>query len=488
MKKIAIFLCCVLFFSFSLFSVGCFQTENSGEEGSSNQEESTDDEITGDEEGFFTVKLNMKNGAPVSSLGDLSQITAVWTDLRNATRYEASFNRRGVAVSREADGEYRVSLSGLPEQYTYDPNAYQPTNHKKTVTVDIYEWESMPWSESGVGQFDSPPTVPKMGAYRFVFERANQNFYFWWNPSFSNQTVLKSLVDVTVENQIQPVLKYYANWVAMPGFVNETITSGGSYSAYMKNFRYEMSLSESQSVGFGVSIEVKPNTQFPVTLDVLIEAEEMVYGGNYEVVPEHDPVLPDELRDGPADGDWRSILPTGTFTLLANLKLGSFNGKRHFDEEMVVYDPDKKIYYLNKNYGIDGADPEAWREYPVYARLARDVDGTQESWLPGIPPSRDPAAPGISKEDNYFCPEAGEKGLDYGKFIAKYFPRCNADGSMPIDEYLQKFLHDYSIATTRFKDGMGYAEVSRLLPDDTWTTTYSSSPDGRWMWICGVYV
>ncbi len=480
MKKIAIFLCCIFLFSFSLFFVGCFETENVGEEGSFSQGDSSKGGEEGEEEeGFFTVKLNMTNGAPVSSMGDVTQITAVWTDLRNTTRYEASFNRKGVATSREADGEYRVSLSGLPEEYTYDPNAYQSTNHKKTVTVDIYEWESMPWSESGAGEQDSPPTVLQMGVYRFVFERANQSFYFWWNTSFSNKTIVKSLVDVTVENQIQPVLTYYSNINYLDA--NKPITSGGSYSAYTKNFRYEMELSGSQSVGFGVSIEAKPNTQFPVTLDVLIETEETVYGGVYDVVPEREPVLPDELRDGPADGDWRAIQPEGTFTLLADLTIGSFQDKNHFDEDMVVYDPDKGVYYLNKNYGVEGASKEAWIEYPVYARLARDVENTQESWILN---TRDPDAPGISKKSNYLCPEVG---LDYGKFIAKYFPRCNADGSMPIDEYLQKFLHDYSIATSRFKDGMGYAEVVRYF-NNTQSTPYTSSDGGRWLWICGVYI
>ncbi len=504
MKKILTLLLCVLLAAFPLLAAGCFQTENSGVENSSTSSggESSDKNEGEEEEGYFTVSLNMKSEGYTLKDLDLDTMKAIWTDRSNANVYSASFDRKGEAYSKEADGEYRVTLSGLPEKFTYDPNDYLPTNQNKKVTIDIYEAQEKPWGVVDVGLESGSPQLSVTGAYRFVFTNSSQRYYFrWYYPAMNAKMVIKSLVDVT-ENQVQPILRRYADPVSNPQNLVEEIRSGGMYSTYTKNFRYEINLNDSNQIGFGVGIEVQPGTPFPVTLDVLIDTEAYeLDGAGLTQVPVVDPVIPDELREGEG-ANWRSILPEGEFTSLSSLYLSDegiiFSAsitydendtqikqtKPRFHEDMVVLDPLNGVYYLNKNYSarpVDGKKlpAEPWRKYPIYTRLTKDVEDTQENWIPAVTPYRGESI-GISQKANYFCTEFGR---DYTAFIAKYFARVNDDGSFPTTQSLQPFLHEYSITTTRFKDGYGVAELGYEVGD----VGVFSSEGGRWLWICGVY-
>ena len=87
-----------------------------------------DDDPTND----FTVTLKA-NGNPYSPR---MEMYARWSD--GFSVYTAPIDKNGVARIDGLDGDYRVTLSACPNEYTYDPNGHIATNDARNIVLNLY--------------------------------------------------------------------------------------------------------------------------------------------------------------------------------------------------------------------------------------------------------------------------------------------------------------------------------------------------------------
>ena len=80
----------------------------------------------------FTVTLKLEGEIFVPRM----DIEVYWDD--GASRYAALVDEEGVARVDGLDGDYRVTLSELPNEYVYNPNIHVATNDNKNIIIDIY--------------------------------------------------------------------------------------------------------------------------------------------------------------------------------------------------------------------------------------------------------------------------------------------------------------------------------------------------------------
>ncbi|MBR5601191.1 MAG: hypothetical protein IKW24_01025, partial [Clostridia bacterium] len=109
-------------------------------------------------------------------------ILAQWTD--GYSFYTASFEG-GVAKAGDLDGDYRVTLSAIPEGFTYDPNKYTAKADAKAVEIELYRVEI----PRGAGSDEYHCiTLKKTNYYRAEFARAEQMIFFEFVPTSSGNT------------------------------------------------------------------------------------------------------------------------------------------------------------------------------------------------------------------------------------------------------------------------------------------------------------
>ncbi len=378
----------------------------------------------------FKVQLRTADNSPMPSLDGIS---VIWTAKEGVEEYQAKLNSKGEASVYGPDGEYKVTLSGLPDGYTYDPNAYVADSaRKRNLNVDLYPIREPAGGDGGLP--DQQYKINSTGAYRFVFENAADHYYFSFGAAFSGKMSFESLLDIT-ENKVSPLF-YDANTTFFyKEEVHKLITGGGESNTYTKNFYYEYDLSNSQSKLFKIGVEVLEEEVFPVTIDVLIQkaGEFSQPGIALEEVP-----APKNLPQSP-EGEG------GTFVLLAN------DFKKVLDDNQVELRDG--YYYVKKN------------GKRLYALLTRDINNilmTQS--LTGL------SDPMVSKA----CYAVGK---DYTKFFNAYKAKVNSQDGYHVDEALKQFLYDFSLSKQYFFDGYGSAEGGGYVSNDS----------SRWLFACGYY-
>ena len=194
-------------------------------------------------------------------------ITAQWTD---GFSYYTAPLVNGKAEMGDLDGDFRVTLSSLPEGYTYDPNAYTATVSGRDVEIELYRVE-LPRG-AGSDEYHCI-ALGKTGYYRAQYARAGQLIFFEFVPTSSGMYVLESLVD-TAAQQYNPVLMVYIGSSQFKLFDHEQ-DGGGAEDGYTKNFRYEMRVDDDE-IGsvftFAIRLDAK-SEQFPQTVDFSIQLE-----------------------------------------------------------------------------------------------------------------------------------------------------------------------------------------------------------------------
>jgi len=86
-----------------------------------------------DDEDLFTVHLVYDGKKYVPTIA----MEAFWTD--GFSYHRAPFEKDGVARVDGLDGDYRVTLSNVPEGFAYDPSAYVATNDGRHITIELYK-------------------------------------------------------------------------------------------------------------------------------------------------------------------------------------------------------------------------------------------------------------------------------------------------------------------------------------------------------------
>lgn len=225
----------------------------------------------------FSVTL-MLNGEEFKSTDG---IRAVWNDGLSQPIYANFVN--GVAKTKGLDGDYRVTLEGLSNTYTYDPNGNYATNFTRDIKINIYKVISIriPGSQqatAGKTLYDAVE-MTALGAYRVTVRSSLEPYYYLYAPKKSGTYVIKSLINIS-DNHINPKFQEChgtRSGIREPG---QIIDGGGASSTYTNNFRYEyymnadnISVSEGGAVIlFGILAEAR-TLEFPLSIDIIIERD-----------------------------------------------------------------------------------------------------------------------------------------------------------------------------------------------------------------------
>lgn len=198
---------------------------------------------------------------------DAEGILAQWTD--GYSYYTAPFEG-GVAEVGDLDGDYRVTLSALPDGFTYDPNKYTAKADSRAVEIELYRVES----PRGAGSDEYHCiTLKKTNYYRVEFSRVGQQIFFEFVPTSSGTYVIESLMD-TAAQEYNPLLMVYIGSSQFKLFDHEQ-DGGGAENGYTKNFRYEMRVNEDE-IGsvftFAIKLDAKSD-KFPQYVDFALQLE-----------------------------------------------------------------------------------------------------------------------------------------------------------------------------------------------------------------------
>ncbi len=377
----------------------------------------------------FEVQLRTADGSPMPALDGIS---VVWTAVEGVEEYQSSLNAKGEASVYGPDGEYKVTLTGLPDGYTYNPNAYVANSAKKrNLTVDLYPIRQ--FSGGDGGEPDQQYNIKATGAYRFVFEKPTDAYYFYYSVPYAGKMCFESLLDIT-ENKVSPL--FYDAGSTYYWFVETLISGGGASNTFTKNFYYEYDLTNSQGKVFKIGVETLEEGLFPVTIDVLIQKVGEYSQPDYDLV---EVPAPSNLPQSPeAEGS--------KFVLLAD------DFGKLLDENQVELREDG-YYYVKKN------------GKKLFAVLTKDVAGilTTDS--------------GTGMNDGRVSKACYAAGKDYTKFFKAYAAKTNGAGSYHANKELKQFLYDFSLSKQYFYDGNGFAEGSG----------YRSNDNSRWLFACGYY-
>ena len=216
-----------------------------------------------DGEPGYTVTLTY-NGKVFTQTGD---IVAQWTD--GYSYYTAPFEN-GVAQTEYLDGDYRVTLSDLPEGFTYNPNIYTATADGRDVEIELHKVEA----PRGAGSDEYHCIeLKKTNYYRAQFSRKGQQLFFEFIPASSGTYVIESLVD-TAAQAFNPIMMVYVGSSQFKLFDHEQ-DGGGAENGYTKNFKYVMNVDDDE-IGtvftFAIKLDAKSD-EFPQYVDFALQLD-----------------------------------------------------------------------------------------------------------------------------------------------------------------------------------------------------------------------
>ena len=374
------------------------------------------------------------------------EMAAQWSGAEGI--YSATFDQNGVAVMEGLDGEYHVTLSAVPEGYTYDRNGYVANIHRKHIEVELLR--IIPTKGTGAGLYQNTGCIrlTQLGTYRATLNSASQVVYYEYKPTSQGKYSVTSWVDTT-ENQLNPIMDYHRGTVGFKAVTpTEVYNDGGASSTYTKNFRFIIEAAADMVSGgtqggvwtFGVHADVVRGKEYPVTVDFTIKFE-----GDYNRDQEnYTPVY--------ATGNLQNIKPAGTF------RYNYADNARLLDGTRFVLDPSDGYYHLVSN-----------PDKILFAMLNKDCEVFA------------PTESGMGFMDVLIYGRLYFYGKNYLPFMDAYAAHCNSDGAHPVTQELKEFLQAYATSPTAllFMDGNGIAETKTKL---------KSAEDDQWLFACGYYV
>ena len=446
MKKIFV-LTLILLLVFSLAGCGTYKppiiTDNPYDDenntSSGGNTSSTDPE---DEELVFTVTLYSEGKRFSPNVTFYAQ----WTSDDKTEIINAPFDALGVAKTKGLDGEYRVTLSGLPDDYTYDPNGIFVDNENRDVDIELLP--IITTKNNGTDYYTDCIELDKLGTYRHTFTAKNEKVWFRYYPLAQGKYVIESWVDVT-ENEVNPVMIHYSG---SRHFINldypaGTYDGGGTSSTFSKNFKFELQLS-GDMVGniWAFQLYADCKGEYPVNVDFTIKLV-----GEYSGT---DDVYEEVIAEGP----YLNIKPSGRWTY--NYR----NNDRVLDSSRFRLNEADGFYYLYDE--IAYADNGGWGPM-LFAKLTKDNEVM----------TNDEGGDGGGFTNPLVRLRFG--GKDYTSFMETYSGYCNSDGAHPVTQEIREFLQLYASTQSLFADGEGRAEVFNNL---------SAAEEDMWLFACGYYL
>lgn len=467
-RSLLFFLCALV----ALLSVGCNGTYVPGNKPT--QDPSGGDSSGGNppgitvDENVFTVTLNSPE--PLSAF-ELRSMKAKWTNTEsnNGASYVASFNDDGVAEISGLDGEYRVTLSGLPDGFTYNPNIHLTNNDDRDITVRLYKLIALDSSVFGLDWYNDIHMIKEPGAYRATLTEKNfeDGIRFRYEPGYAGDYSIESIIDIT-ENKVNPYLSLHNGskvWTNPEPY--STMDGGGEENTYTKNFRWEISIIHIGNVfNFRIFATTLDEGVFPVNVDFILDRDGEFSDdeGSYDVIE----VTAKHDFEAAKETAFEGI--SGRFTYFAYY--GSNNGL--LNGNLVKLFDDGYYYVVDEN-------GEKYKR--LYARIGKDCECMSTDNDSGLlfPMVR------LNKLLVYDSETQTEKCYNYTRFIREQYGENLYQGdTYPVTEELKLFLQRYSVSQRFFNDGNGIAENTY---SDTGVSTplYRSTETNQWLWACGYY-
>ncbi len=548
MKMKIISLLLVLLTLFSVCSCGEYVAPSGGNEGviGGNKPQTpanpgTDDGENGDtetgggeeEETPFTVSLMLGGELfiPEATEGE-GAVKIRWSDGNSV--YTETLGADGFA-SAVLDGDYSVSVIGVPDGYTYDPNIYKATNDSKNVTVDLLKITTTKGSGNGL-YGNSCIQIGKTGVYRADIKKATSVVYYEFTPPKAGVYSIESLVDISAE-MYNPIVDIYNGSSAYKLFV-ERRDGGGVSGEYTTNFNHTVKISKEEIGGncytFGILLDGK-DAVYPSYVDF-----EIKYLGDYQMDITNSKLMMTSFIPNPqtVDKNGRVVSDVEKFMewfdqyaeyLDNNRKLyGDSNysdaalilgGKRVFDQRNYRLNPDDGYYhrYDEIKYaayggwgpilyaditqgGIFIADPFNSIEYNGNKALTVSegtenyklfIEGYDELIIPhgdsgpylcntNCPCFKQGLNGGsCAIEENCTSCKSGCRHLPIKDKYQRGYADIAIEGRCPVTEELKEFLQKYSESERLFSDGNGWAEQH--------SPRYDAYEDSQWLFACGYY-
>lgn len=394
----------------------------------------------------FTVSVVDEEGKPFYADG----LKAVWSNRTEA--FSQAVGTDGVAKQR-LDGDYKVTLQGVPDGYTYNPNIYYSTNRQPTETIRVYKLNLS--RDSGEDIYDTIIKISKEGAYRAIIEDKDDIVYYEYTAILNGYYTIESCVDTTF-NEVNPLMDVYNGNAGWREF-QYTLNDGSDYcDTYTKNFKLTFRRAQDEvlsSIYFGVRATHK-TTQFPVYVDFIVERGDEWQRPSTEgapISPTHDFSKPVEWETGTwtwaekTAGENSNMFHGEAFMLCDD-------GYYHLKDAVTGEPTDKKVYVMIKR----SIDQRPFMNYEgnMVSLLAIANHGVPQDMLQNI------------------------NGYRYNDFVKTYANYCNADGVYPLTEEMRQLLQGFAIAHRYFADGEGTFEgLTGVFADE----------EEQWLFACGFY-
>ncbi len=440
-----------------------------------------------DNDGVFSVTLTCKG----ETFRPNMEMSAKWND--GSQVHTAAFDSEGVAEISGLDGEYTVTLSAVPDGYTYNANKYTVDNENRKAEIELYELTE--YYGAGTGKYNSI-ILTKLGAYRLTFTEAGQNIFCEYRPDKSGMYAIESVVDVNA-NEVNPRLDVYVGHGAWkPDRPNYSLNDGGVSSVFTKNFKYEVSVAGRGPVySFAVKFDKRSHVELPVDIDFIItrdgdfEEEESVYKvavpqEEFKQTPEYSPFRYTFKKFGKVVGDKTILDGTGVY-------LSPEDGYYHYAHidkygnsvDSILYvrllsektssgdESDSLVDFFNDNVRLrmDGKDYTYFiRGYECTEYVNDSITGQKKKKYSAYLDS-------LGGDVSLIPPDISEKlkELDYKSYI----DYVNSDGLYAVTPEMKNFLYIYSDSSGFFGDGIGWGDSNGI----------SSSGKDQWLFACGYY-
>lgn len=421
----------------------------------------------GDEENTDTFSVTLEYEGSISFVS-LNLMQANWTDVEssNGATYTASFNGEGVATITGLDGDYRVTLSNVPDGYTYNPNIYTADNDERNITVKLYEITPVGGGKTGTNWYQDVCVISSMGAYRAVLTKDNyeDGIRFQYEPRYAGDYTIESMIDITA-NKINPYIDVH-NGTSQ--YVNETtwttMDGGGEENTYTKNFRYEVQI-DANHVGnvfnFRIYATCIDEDYFPINVDFILDRDGE-FSGEREKYDR-------TTMDAEFDFDSASSIAFSGITNKYKY-FGVEDDDGLLDPSRVAYFEDDGFYYL--------VDSEGNKAQRLYALLETDnkyfMSTTGGSGVKGIP---------VTWVSEYDAEKGKTLYYNYTSFVETYCSHAEM-GVYPVTKELQLFLQRFCVTQRYFNDGNGLAENSYDESTGISTPLYQSADANQWLCLC----
>ncbi len=540
MKKFASFML-VLALLFSSFSCGEYIPPQTEQDTAATGTETVTPEPPQEDidEQSTSIVTVVKDGVIYDPVAEGNNITVGVTDGVSYT--ETVLSTDGRAYFTGLDGDYSVSISGIPDGYTYDPNIYQLTNKERSTVIELLTIEKT--RGSGAGLYGNAciqiSSKKASGVYRANITKAGQVVYYEFTPKMAGEYAIESMVDISAD-MYNPKVYIYTGTSAYKLY-NDVIDGGGTSGKYTNNFKFTIQIDEEflgNCFTFGVFVEGKDAT-YPTYVDFSIK-----YVGEYTydhivssmVMPEF---IPNYRYLGYSESEADALFDRWFAEYAAYLaedreRFGDTNyviadnGNRIFDSSMFRLNPDDGYYHL---FDVDSyPDTAGWGPI-LYADISQACEfielpfttveyagsnaltvseGTlnYKLFIEGYDSLTDlTIVESKGGMGPYFCTSdcdcfADNDGLctvsstgvdcenlsciancrhvDISFKYQKGYEDIAIEHRCPVTEELKEFLQYYSTSNKLFCDGNGWVE--------THTPRYDADEESQWLFACGYYI